>query len=151
MPEGVGYDTLEPEKQPSAPVNQPSSGTYGERAAVDRLRQSLPSSGATDGRPAGPASGTSGPAPAAPVPVPNEAGARTGAPSGVPEVLLGPSQSSRPVGSLLDQAPVNPVAAATNGQQQRLALLDQLSQDQTVSEETRQWAAVMVRRLSAGA
>lgn len=140
------------EKTPTSDtsVNEPESGTYGEKADLARLRQSLP--------PMGPP-GTEGTGASAPAPTPGPAGPGlnrpTGrpknAPEGVPAPLLAPTQRpdvplSQPLAP--GPAPMPPKAAAAD--QQRLSVLDALANHPEVSEETREWAALVLDILITG-
>lgn len=138
MPEGVGYDTLDPDKSPN-PVNKPKGGTYGERADLDRLKQQLPQSQSP--APAGPAGA---PPPPTPSPSSGGRGAPTPGPPGVPEALLAPTQSNQPVGSPLTPLPTNPVADAVGARQQRLAFYDQMANHPEVSQQTRDFYKMII-------
>lgn len=125
-------------------MNKPSSGTYGEGAELDRLKQSLPA-GAVGQPPA--------PAPAAPTPLSPEPLRRAdpaaegrpktaaAAPPGVPSVLLEPTTRPEvPVTTPL-QPMGSPSPSTASSAQQRLAVLDMLSSSPNVSAATREWAA----------
>ena len=138
-------DTTTVDKLPTAGpgLNKPASGTYGEGAALDRLKSQLPLSGP---------SGPTGPEAPPPMPLPpSGAGMSTAPAAGVPSVLLSPTtRPGDPVGSPLAAAPVSPLQGAQTGRQQRLAILDAVSQDPNVSDETREFVDMLKRRLIAG-
>ena len=124
-------------------VNKPESGTYGERAEVDRLKKELPSTQGPGGPPGGApvperATPTTNKPPTSLGPEPGEAG-----PAGLPNVLM--HQGS---GNLTPQLPPEqrPPGAA-NLSQARIALLDALSSSQDVSTETREWAQIVLEML----
>lgn len=137
---------LEVEKMASgntAGVNKPSSGTYGEKADVERLKASLPSSGAA------PAAGQQLP-PMSDAPVRPQPSLRpptvANLPPGVPGVLAAPT--GRPY-EPVDTLPTSPVAGAVvNDAQSRLRLLDILANSPQVSEETREWAQRVLHALT---
>jgi len=131
-------------------VNKPASGTYGEGAELDRLKQQLPDSGA---RPGG------GPPGAAPMGGPGSGGLSSGvpgrpggptAPPGVPQALM--HETERPnvsVGTPLQrQGP--PLAGASSAQEARLVVLQALSESDQVSDATREWARTVLEMLSNG-
>jgi len=127
-------------------VNKPESGTYGERAEVDRLKKELPSTQGPGGPPTQPggapvperASPTANKPPTSLGPEPGEAG-----PSGLPNVLM--HQGS---GNLTPQLPPEQrPQGASNLSQARIALLDALSSSQDVSTETREWAQIVLEML----
>jgi len=128
--------TTEIEKIPH-PVNKPSSGTYGEGAALDRLNQSLPPMG----------QGAQGegvqvpPMPEPPQPSLNPPGRPASAPPGVPGSLLHPSsQPGVPLNTPLDRGQQTAVPMERSAQEARGMLLQQLSESPQVSEATRKWA-----------
>jgi hypothetical protein len=120
-------------------VNEPASGTYGAGADLERIQQRLP----------GMSGGGEAPTPAPLPPV----GSPSGSPMGPPPPYLAPGllrPSSRPgvpVGTPLEGPPLNPVAAAGTGMQQRLALAQSLAEDPNVSESTRELAQRIVQLL----
>lgn len=120
-------------------VNKPASGTYGEGAELDRLKAALPGGGDRT-RPTSPTPPSMG--------MPSGPGA-PGAPAGLPEVLGRPTtRPDVPINTpLAPMTPQNPVAGAVDAQQRRLALLDALSQSPEVSEETREWAGVVMKKI----
>lgn len=119
---------------------KPTSGTYGDVANLERLKGDLELPG-TDGpspsqRPAPPAPGAPGGAPVPPA-----------TPGTVPSVLMAPTTqpdvpASTPLGG------VAPTPVSMTGAQARLARLDMLSRDPSVSEETQQWAKDVLRELA---
>lgn len=145
MPEGVGYNTLEPEKQSQRGVNQPKGGPYGERAALENLKASLPSAEPSGGPAVGGGMSPQAPAPV-PVPSPPGAGPGGGVP-GVPSVLMGPTTSPRPVASPLMEPPQNPVAAARGERERQLTLLRSLSEHPQASAELKEWAATVLSKI----
>lgn len=125
-------------------VNKPSSGTYGERIDVERLKQQLPASGQPTAPPAGgppPMSQPSGPGPS-PIGRPMQG------PAGVPSPLMAPSTSSTPVGTPLARGGPSGVVTSQQGIQARIAILEQLSQSAEVSSSTREWAKLVLEMLS---
>jgi hypothetical protein len=126
-------------------VQAPDSGTYGVKAANDRLAQNLQPAQAPG--PGGPG----GPPPAPPVstlPASAKSAPSTG-PFGLPAAITAPTQQPNvPVGTPLAQA-VNPVAQAGNGMQKRMAFLDMLARDPDVSDTTRQFAQTLIAKLIA--
>lgn len=131
-------------------VNKPDSGTYGEGAALQNLKQSLPTPGPTaPGGPQAPPPISPNPAQVAP---PNPGGrppTGAAAPPGIPSAVLGPTQQPNvPVSTPLGTPQPNPVQSAVNAQQQRLALLDQLASNPQVSDDTRQWAQQVIKLLT---
>jgi len=145
MPEGVGYDTLEPDKQPSA-VNSPKGGTYGEGAELERLQQSLPGAGPGGAQPgAGP-----GPGPPPVAPRPQGPAGGTSGPPGVPAAILGPSDRATPVATPLQTPPMNPLEGIADERQQRMALYDQLANHPGVSPSTREFFAEIRDQLAGG-
>ncbi len=128
------------EKTPTADTsaNQPESGTYGEKSAINDLKKSLPPMD-----PAGQA--TPGLEPSAmpqPTPgMPAQAGGRpVNAPPGVPGALFsgGPPTPAE-----------QPNAPSANPQAARISLLEQLASSQEVSETTREWARILLEALRA--
>lgn len=127
-------------------VNQPSSGTYGEKADINRLKASLPAGAVGQPAPA-PAPPPVSPEPIAP-PTIQRGRPDTGAaaPPGVPSVLLGPTQQPNvPASTPLATGPATPGAVAPD--QQRLAVLDALAHSPDVSATTREWAKLVIDRL----
>jgi len=143
--------TDEIEKIPN-PVNKPESGTYGEGAALDRLKGSLPPMAEGPGGPApvGPPPGPGGGSPQVPLPPPNLGGGGPMAPSGVPEGLLAPTE--RPQEGILANtqasSPMSFEQPQMSAQQQRLETLIALATSPQVSDETREWAQLWVKTLT---
>jgi len=121
---------------------QPSSGSYGSVKSTEQLRSDLdvpaappgpspmPTPGATPGMPGGSM-------------IPPEDGA-------VPSILMAPTQRpdvpvSTPLLNPTQTAPMAPSAA-----QARLSRLTELIQNPNVSEETQEWARIVLERLSGG-
>lgn len=128
-------DTTDISKMPTdgPAVNAPASGTYGEGAALERLRQSFPVA------PAG--GGGQGPQPVPPMQQPPTGAGVSNAPTGLPPGLLLPTnQPNVPASTPLAAPQPNPVAAAQTMRQKRLAVLDSIVASPTVSEATREWA-----------
>lgn len=118
-------------------VNKPTSGSYGEGAELDRLKQSLPASQPV----AQPPVAATGAGPLTPMPGPSTPAPPAG---GLPEVLMAPTtQPDTPVGTPLSGPPSPVQGAAVNAAQQRLAVLDTLATSDQVSEETREWASTV--------
>jgi hypothetical protein len=143
----ANYLSPELEKNPvGGGVNQPQSGTYGEKTAVDNLKKQLPQSepGAAGG------GGPAGPPPMSPNPVrPTAPGraARPGAtpPPGVPGPLVAPTdRPNEPVNTPLQAAPA---LGAVDPKQRRLAVLTSLAGNPNVSDETREWARLAIQAL----
>jgi hypothetical protein len=126
------------EQQPAGGgVNKPASGTYGEKASVDRLKQELPSTGSQP-QPVQPAPSAAGGGLAAPA-----------APSSLPKGLVAPSvRPGVPVSTPLAGAAgaVDPFAGAVDARQRRLRYLDLLAQ-QADSPEVREWAEIVKQKL----
>jgi hypothetical protein len=146
-------DPTDVSQQPSAGLNRPTSGDYGEGAALDRLKSALPTQPAAGG---GAPPGGAPPLPpisTQPVtPTPMDRGGRpnnsAALPPGVPPVLAAPTnQPNVPVGTPLAMPPVNPVASAQTPQQSRLALLDALANSPQADPQTREWAQHVIRAL----
>ena len=126
------------EKSPTADVsvNKPKSGTFGEKAEEQRLRDSLP--------PLGPAQGgvpglEPSPMPAPTGGLPAQSGGRPpSSPAGVPSVLL-EGEPPSPV--------EQPNAPSANPQAARISLLEQLVSNEEVSDTTREWARIVLEAL----
>ena len=122
-------------------VNKPESGTYGEKADLANLKSALP--------PMGDPATAPGPAPMAPGTPQSERSGPMGRPKNGPRLLPGPilNPSDRP-DVPLDQPRVSPAPPVppkqVAGYQQRLAILDALSTHPEVSEETREWAKLVL-------
>lgn len=129
------------EKTPTAntSVNKPESGTYGERAALDELRASLPPmEGQLPGVGEGPSPMPS-PSPSLP---PGAGGRPQRLPAGVPGVILAGDPGA--VGAPAPTAPQPTV----DPQSARLMLLQALATSPEVSEATREWAQLILEALS---
>ena len=126
------------EKTPTAgvSVNKPESGTFGEKADEQRLKDSLPPLGPGQGGVPGlepsPMPGPTGGMPA------QSGGRPPGTPEGVPSVLL---QGDPP--AIAEQ----PNAPNANPQAARIALLEQLVASEEVSDTTREWARIVLEAL----
>lgn len=128
-------------------VSRPTSGTYGEKAAVDDLKSALPPMSAPPPPGAGGPPGTVRPTPVRP---PGSAGMLGGAgtPPGLPDLLSAPTKyPDRPVAGSPGDALMPAPAAAVGAQQQRLAVLDALIRSPNVAEQTKEWATVVRRTL----
>jgi hypothetical protein len=120
---------------------EPSSGTYGAVTELEKL--------STDLQPPPPPGATGGPGPQPQAPAPGmPMGPRpTPTPGTVPDVLLGPTQ--RPdVPASTPLAPGSPAPGAVNAAQRNLAILDLLSRSEEVSDETREWAQLVLTTLA---
>ena len=117
-------------------VNKPASGTYGEGAALERLKAQLPI--LPQGDPQG------GPAAPPPMPAPGMGGAPPPAPPGLPQALLAPSaHPGTPVSTPLQMpAPIPP-----SGREQAILALQNMAQDPAASEESREWAGAVLNKL----
>lgn len=126
---------------PSDAVNAPASGTYGETAALDRLKAQLP--GAATPQPG------SGPGPTQPMPTPPMSGGMSTPPSGaLPASLMAPTtQPGTPLTTPLAMPPQNPMLSAQSQRQRNLAKLDALMADPNTSDETKEWARNLVSHL----
>ncbi len=124
-------------------VNKPESGTYGERAETDRLKKELPSSGGpVQGQQQAPPRAQATPnRPPENMPIPEEAG-----PKGVPNVLMHEGKGLNP----LMPSTGGVMAGPENTAQARMALLDSLANSREVSEETREWAQIVLGMLLDG-
>lgn len=143
-------EDLDKRPLPDGPVNRPASGTYGERAELDRLQKSLP----TMEPGTGPAPGgqSTSAQPVRPAPPRPEGRPQTGAaaPPGVPSVLLAPStRPDEPVGTPLSPPPMAMGGAVTSAQR-RLQILQMLAESDEVSDDTREWAQIVLRQITGG-
>lgn len=119
-------------------ANKPESGTYGEGADLARLQAELPPIDKV-----GMGAATGGPAPMpqpdmSPPPLPG--GRPLNLPEGVPGVIMHPEEDPGMVAGP-QPAPVDPRVA-------QLTLLQQLAESPEVSEETREWARLVLEALS---
>ena len=123
------------EQQPAGGgVNKPDGGTYGEGAALERLRTALPGmDAAAPGAPVTPP-GTPGPGPQAPTP----------GPPGLPSFLMEPTRSP-------GVAPTTPLQqtpqVASDRRAQSIQMLEALTKSPTVTDETREWAAMTLNKI----
>lgn len=122
---------------PKNPNTASPGGTYGDKASADRLKQGM------------------GMKPTQPPPEPPPISALPGAakpqpssgPFGLPPAITAPTnQPDVPVSTPLAQ-PSNPVADAGSSPQKRLAFLDMLARDPDVSDETREFAQLLISKL----
>jgi hypothetical protein len=116
---------------------EPQSGSYGQVADLDRLKQQL-------SVPGGPGAGAS-PTPPPPPGAPQGQGL-TPPPGGVPEVLMAPTtQPGVPPSTPLGGAP--PAVSAESGEQRRMEALVQLATSPGVSVATREMAKAVLNRM----
>lgn len=139
------------EKTPTAnqSVMSPASGTYGEKADLNRLKGQLPPMGPAGGPGSGPVRPEPLPKSGAEVPV-RPGGRPMDAPDGVPGALMGPTNRPEvPVGTPLSRAepPSSAFANARSQRQARVTLLQQLQDSPEVSEATRQWARLVLETM----
>lgn len=121
---------------PGGNQNQPSSGTYGEKASVNRLKQALPSA-------PGPAGGGQPTAPASPLNLPTPPPqAQQPTPEGVlPSVLTAPTnRPNESVNTPYSGGPGGGMQPPQTAGQRQLAILDVLRSSPQVNERTREWA-----------
>jgi hypothetical protein len=124
---------------PGGNVNSPASGTYGEGVALERLKQQLPEAPPTPPTPGGgmPPMQSPGVRPASGPPSP-----------GLPPALLAPTaRPSIPPATPL--APMGGPVMPVTGQQRRMQMLDALATSPNVSDETREWAQLLMDHLIA--
>ncbi len=124
-------------------VNKPESGTYGEKADVANLKASLPPMAAPEQQGVG---GTPGPLPTRGMP--QKEGRPAEGPAMLPQGVMAPTQRPGvPISQPMDQgaAPMPPKQQAAD--QQRLSILDALTTHPEVSEETREWAKLVMEAL----
>ena len=136
-------DVIEQLPSSGPAVNQPTSGSYGDVADLDRLKSqlNLPGTGA-----ATPASGPAAPPPGMP-PGPPPGAMKPGR---VPDILMSPTdRPDIPVSNPLNGPAGMSPAAAVNAAQKRLQLLDFLATSDNVSPETQQWARMVRDALAA--
>lgn len=143
-------DTIEKTPTADSSVNKPASGTYGEKAELNRLRAALPQ---TQGGPGGPPAPGGAPGPSGGVsPMPGDPGRPSGStmPPGVPDVLGHPTERPGvPIGQPLAQGGESPVTQAESARDARRALLMALSQSPQVSDTTREWAQMILESVYA--
>ena len=138
------------EKTPMADtsVNKPVSGTYGEKAALDRLQQQFPTEGAPSPEGAAPLT----PSPGRPFQG-GSPGRPPNAPAGVPDVLMGPTNTNTPLNTPLvrpSETPAGPLGGSGTLSEARIALLQSLASDPEVSTDTQVWAKWLLEVLGAG-
>lgn len=125
---------------PGGNVNAPASGTYGEGAALQRLKEQLPAVEQTAQEP-----GMSG----APMPTPpSGASMPSQPPAGLPSAILSPS--TRPDVPVSTPLGVPSMPVADTGRQKRMAMLDALENDPNASAATKEWAGTVRRALIQG-
>lgn len=137
------------EKTPTADgsVNKPASGTYGEKAELDRLKQALPTGQTAPGGPGGPTP-LQGPQPG-PMPQDNGRPPNSTMPPGVPGALGHPTDRPNVPQSQRLQGPgVNPVTQAESARDARVATLMALTQSPSVSDATREWAQMVLEMIN---
>lgn len=138
----MAADTTDINKMPLAGgnVNSPASGTYGEGAALERLKQSLP---------AMPGPGPSPDQPQSPMPTPGTGGVSTPPTGALPSALLAPTtRPDVPVATPLDMGMQAPVSLTSR--QRRMQILDMLASSPDVTDDTREWASLMIEKLVSG-
>jgi hypothetical protein len=124
------------EQQPAGGnVMEPQSGTYGEKAELARLQQELPTSGA-------PAE------PTQPTPPQVQPRRQPGPDNGLPRGLLAPTRRPEVPASTPPQGPVDPYAGVVQAQQRRVRYLEILSSSPDATPEVREWARILLRKLS---
>lgn len=121
-------------------VNTPASGTYGEKAELERLKQQLPSAEPVQPVPTSSQAG--------PVPIGRGRAPAVPSASGLPSGLTSPTR--RPDVPALPNTPVgqDPYGGAVDARQRRLRVLDAIANSQEVSPETREWAEILVQKLA---
>lgn len=128
-------------------VGKPASGSYGEGADLQRLKQQLPQ-GAIGNPPPAPAATPLPPVSAKPMVKPTRPVGRppTGAaaPPGIPSAILHPGDIAAPAA-----APPAP-GSQVSPDQARLFLLQNLAQSPQVSSTTRAWAQEVLQILQGG-
>lgn len=136
-------------QQPSLTTSQPASGTYGEKAADARLASALPKAPQSPIQtPPGSIGQPIPPAPPGQSPVLPGAGSSGPGAGPLPAGLFAPTgQPGTPVSTPLAGPPPNPAAMAQNGQQQRMAQLQALAASPDVSQDTKDWANLVIRHL----
>lgn len=124
---------------PQSPnASKPASGTYGDVATADKLKQAM-------------GLGQRTPGPPAPNISPMPGGAKpeqAGGPFGLPASITAPTQQPDvPVSTPLAATPINPVQQAGDNMQKRLAFLDMLARNPDVSDTTREFAQTLIAKL----
>lgn len=126
----------------TANTMQPSSGTYGDVKQLDDLKSDLNLPPVEQTAPGGPGMGD--------VNTPRGRMAEMPSDGAVPNVLMGPTENPNvPVNTPLG-GPVQPQAQAATAAQRRFTQLIALSENPEVSEETKQWAQMVIDRLAGG-
>lgn len=110
-------------------VSKPSSGTYGETAALDRLKAELPGGDPTQSR-------AIAPAPMPPGPAMGPGGGAT--PGDLPPGILAPTR--RPGEPTMSPLSPGPPPMATADPERRIQLLHAIAADQSLSPVTREFA-----------
>lgn len=133
-----------PQNSPGPAVNQPESGTYGEKQANTDLQAQLPQMGKPSGGGGAPVAPDPNPVTEMAGPGPGRPDMAGGAapPEGVPGAIFQGGPAQAPLGP-----PPNPVAGAANAQQGRLIVLQQLASSPDVSQTTREWASTVLKSL----
>ena len=134
MPENVDIAQLPADQG----ANQPASGTQGDVVALETLQDGFPSP-LPDGAGGVPIEGDG--QGNAPLPLAGTQQAPLD-PAGVPSPLLAP-------GTGIGNAPpaTQSIQPALNGEQDRIRVLDMLTTDPGVSEETREWAELLMKAM----
>jgi hypothetical protein len=135
-------DTFDISQQPSPDgTNAPTSGTYGQKAAVDRLKAAMPPAPSQTQAEAPPMSQ----APVTPQATGrvNEGGRAAVPPPGIPGAILGQTAlPETPVNTPLS-APVDPMSGAT-ADERTIMQLQGILQSGNVRPETKEWAKTML-------
>lgn len=140
MDPSTGPDVVEQIPAGGNPM-QPESGTYGAKASTDRLKQQLNlPGGETSSPPTKPTSMQPGQPQGQGVPA---------SPSGVPDVLMRPTtQPDVPPSTPLSPAASQQFPGAVNAAQRRVAGLQALVDSPNVSAELKEWAQVVLDKLT---
>ena len=138
-----------PEKSPSS-VNQPSSGTYGEKADLAKLKAQLPAPEGSAPIGSGPQTPQNPGMAVSSSPIRPSSNDMSSPVPGLPSALF--NQPTQRPGEPATTMPSNTLAqdqpSSLSGQQQRLAILDALANDPTRSEQTRAWAKIVIGQLT---
>lgn len=118
-------------------VSRPQSGSYGEKAEAERLKQALPQSDAAPPQQAGTPPSGFGTAPSP-----------TRAPALPPGLLAPTTRPDVPVSTPL-AVPTDPFAGAVDARQRRLRMIDIISTHPDASPELKEWASVVKQKLIA--
>ncbi len=128
-------------------LNKPASGTYGEKADLNRLKQALPPM--ERGKQGAPRQGSPMPSPSGQVPQ-RPMGRPTNGPLNLPAGISSPTNRPEvPMNTPLSQGPTMPQRNPA-ADKQRLAILEALSTHPQVSRQTREWAASVAEYLISG-